>query len=110
MKKVIFVVFTLFLAGGVFGQESSTRPERIKIVKGGESVPVKTAAKLKLTPAQELENCQTQLDALTKKEAYIRSNPTELALAEENGWFIDAAIAKAQLEKRIGTLKLELKK
>lgn len=110
MKKVIFVVFTLFLGGGVFGQETGTSPERIKIVKGGESVPVKTAAKPKLTPAQELESCQTQLDALTKKEAYIRANPSELALAEENGWFIDAAIARAQLEKRIGELKLELKK
>ena len=110
MKKFIFIICTLFLTGNLFGQETQPRPERIKIVKGGESVPVKTVAKPKLTPAQELESCQTQLEALNKKEEYIRATPSELKLAEENGWFVDAAMTRAQLEKRIAELKLELKK
>lgn len=110
MKKVIFILCATLMTGSLFGQEGHPRPERIKIVKGGESIPVKSSAKPKLSPAQELESCETQLEALNNKEAYLRSNPAELKLAEENGWFTDAAITRAQLERRIDELKIELKK
>jgi len=110
MKKVIFITCAIFMTGSLFAQDGHPRPERIKIVKGGESLPVKSVAKPKHSPAQELESCETQLEGLNKKEEYIRSNPAELKLAEENGWFTDAAITRAQLESRIGELKSELKK
>lgn len=110
MKKVIFILCATLMTTSLFGQEGHPRSERIKIVKGGESIPVKSSTKPKQSPAQELESCEAQLEALNKKEAYIRSTPSELKVAEDNGWFIDSAITRAQLEKRIDELKIELKK
>lgn len=102
------------LTAGSYAQTTTTTTttERIKIVPAGEPAATdpKNIVKKVQTPAEELESCETQLDALIKKEAYIRSNPEELKLAEENGWFTDAAITKATLEKRINELKIQLKK
>lgn len=115
MIKLFSSAFIFFLAVGGFAQEGSPTPERIKLVKAGESAPTllkksPEVAKPALTPEQELVSCETQLAALIKKEEIIRSNPDELKLAEANGWFIDAAITKAVLEKRIEALKIQLKK
>ena len=92
-----------------FNQEGEKKAERVKLVKGGESMPSTTEKAIK-TPEQELKSCENQLDALNKKEAYLRSNPAEMKVAEDNGWFKDAAQTRATLEARIKELKLALNK
>lgn len=92
-----------------FNQEGEKKAERVKLVKGGESMPSATEKTAK-TPEQELKSCENQLDALNKKEAYLRSNPAEMKVAEDNGWFKDAAQTRATLEARIKELKLALNK
>ena len=92
-----------------FNQEGEKKAERVKLVKGGESMPSTTEKTVK-TPEQELKSCENQLDALNKKEAYLRSNPAEMKVAEDNGWFKDAAQTRATLEARIKELKLALNK
>ena len=114
MKKILITTLVLGFCFVGFSQEVEKvdkKPERIKVVKGGESVPVDATKDVnsKITPQKELANCKNTLEAIDKKEAHIRSNPTELALANENGWFTDAEKARATLNKRIKELKLELK-
>lgn len=100
------------LAG--FSQEAEKvekKTERIKVVKGGEPAPTALKKEEKeLTPEEELASCKAQLEALNKKEAFLRSNPPNKEEAEKNGWFKDAAKTRATLEKRIKELNLELKK
>lgn len=93
-------------------KKEDKKVERIKVVKGGESKPVSTekTTKVVLSPEEELKSCEAQLDALNKKETYLRSNPEQLKVAEENGWFADAEKTRAVLTKRINELKSELKK
>ncbi|NOQ71415.1 MAG: hypothetical protein GQ574_05415 [Crocinitomix sp.] len=115
MKKIILAGLVLGLSFGSFSQEvekTNQKPERIKLVTGGESKSTVTTTEVKKTqtPAQELESCETQLSALNKKEVYIRGNAEELKLANENGWFKNAEKTRAVLVKRIAELKLELKK
>ncbi|MFT5820236.1 MAG: hypothetical protein ACI8ZM_001475 [Crocinitomix sp.] len=113
MKKIILAGLVLGLSFGSFSQEvekTDQKPERIKLVKGGEPKASVITKEVKQTPSQELESCETQLMALSKKEEYIRGNAEELKLANENGWFKDADKTRAILVKRIAALKLELKK
>lgn len=114
MKKIILSAIAIGFCFISFAQEAEKvdkKPERIKVVKGGESTPYQAekSVKKEQTPEKELKNAEYLLEALIKKEAFIRNNPEELKLANENGWFADAEITKAKLEKRIGELKLELK-
>ena len=110
MKKIIIAILAIGFSYTSFSQQADKvdkKPERIKVVKGGESTPVEM--KKKLTPKRELQNCENTLVALDKKEVVIRNNPAELKLANENGWFTDADKTRATLNKRIKELKLELK-
>lgn len=109
MKKIIFLLIMGSVSLYGFNQEGEKKAERVKLVKGGESMPSTTEKTVK-TPEQELKSCENQLEALNKKEAYLRSNPTEMKVAEENGWFKDAAQTRATLEARIKELKLALNK
>lgn len=109
MKKIIFLLIMSSVSLYGFNQEGEKKAERVKLVKGGESMPSTTEKTVK-TPEQELKSCENQLEALNKKEAYLRSNPTEMKVAEENGWFKDAAQTRATLEARIKELKLALNK
>ena len=115
MKKIIISVFAIGFCFVSFSQEAEKvdkKPERVTIVKGGESVsnPSSSATKKEITPAKELANAENLLNAINKKEVYIRNNPEELKLANENGWFEKTAVTKAKLQKRIKELKLELVK
>ncbi len=109
MKKIIFLLIIGSVSLNGFNQEGEKKTERVKLVKGGESMP-SNVEKTEKTPEQELKNCEIQLAALNKKEAYLRSNPAEMKVAEENGWFKDAAQTRATLETRIKELKLALNK
>jgi hypothetical protein len=109
MKKIIFLLVMGSASLYGFNQEGEKKAERVKLVKGGESMPSTTEKTVK-TPEQELKSCENQLEALNKKETYLRSNPAEMKVAEENGWFKDAAQTRATLEARIKELKLALNK
>lgn len=109
MIKIIFLLIMGLVSSHGFSQEGEKKTERIKLVKGGESMP-SAAVKTEKTPEQELKSCENQLEALNKKDAYLRSNPAEMKVAEENGWFKDAALTRTTLEARIKELKLALNK
>ncbi|MDA7803288.1 hypothetical protein N8987_01765 [Crocinitomix sp.] len=113
MKKLlILLILTTGLTG--FSQETKAtekKPERMKVVKGGEPEKVQaTNTTKKLSPEEELKSCEAQLEAINKKEAYLNSHPKDLKVAKEHGWFKDAEKNKAILTKRINELKIELKK
>jgi hypothetical protein len=109
MKKIVFLLVMGSVSLYGFNQEGEKKAERVKLVKGGESMPSATEKSVK-TPEQELKSCENQLEALNKKEAYLLSNPAEMKVAEENGWFKDATQTRAALEARIKELKLALNK
>ena len=114
MKKLlIFLIAVTGLTTG-YTQETKTsekKPERMKIVNGGEQENVESSDPVKKqTPEEELKSCEAQLEAINKKEAYLKENPEALKVAKENGWFEDAQKTKTILIKRINELKIELKK
>lgn len=54
---------------------------------------------------QELKAKKDLLTSLDKKEQWIRSNPDELKIAQENGWFKKAEQTRAEVRKRIKELE-----
>jgi len=54
---------------------------------------------------QELQSKRGLLTSLDKKEAWIRSNPEELAIATENGWFTNAEKTRKEIRQRIKELE-----
>lgn len=116
MKKIfILAIAFIGLSGVSFAQEKTEKkPERIKLVKNGQSSSVKTndvkqPVKKELSPAEEISRCEATLKALDQKEAWLRSNPNELEIALENNWFKNANETRATLNARIKELKAELK-
>ena len=110
MKKIFVLVFAISFSAFGFSQEeekAEKKPERITIIKGGESKPVEnnTTVKKILSPEEELASCEAQLEAINKKEAYLKNNEESYKTALENGWFKDADKNKAILIKRIKALK-----
>ncbi len=61
----------------------------------------------RLTEAErkELQAKRDLLNALDKKEAWIRSNPEEMKKAQEAGWFKNAEKTRAEVRKRIKQLE-----
>jgi hypothetical protein len=112
MKKrtILLMLLSFSLAGN--SQEAvktEKKTERITLVNGGESSQT-VEKREKLTPEQQIANCKKQLAALDKKEAFIRSNPEELKIANETNWFENADKARMSIEKKMQELKLQLKK
>lgn len=100
MKKV--AILALIFGGFVFNgysQENNKKPERIKLY------PSTHTSETKLTPEQEIQECEQHLEALDAKEAWIKENPEELKIANENGWFANADQTRVQLKARIKELK-----
>lgn len=97
MKKTI-LVGALILGAAFSGsaQEKKTENQPMKLV------PIETS---KISPEEEIKNCQSQIEALDKKEAWIRSNPEELKIANETNWFVNADKTRDDLRKRISELK-----
>lgn len=97
MKKTILVgalIFTAAISGSA--QEKNNQNQPMKII---------SVEKKQVTPEQEIKNCQSQIDALDKKEAWIRSNPEEMKIANETNWFVNADKTRDDLRKRISELK-----
>jgi len=102
MKKVI-ISLSLILGSGILGYaQETTTPSKMRIYRMENTTP---AVKTELSKEEEIQNCKNHLEALDKKEAWIRSNPEELKLANENGWFDQAAATRATLLARIKELE-----
>ena len=96
----------VFLGSSVLGhaQENETnKSERIKLYPI-EKTNANTENKV-LTPEIEILQCEEHIEALSVKEAWIRSNPEELKEATENGWFVNANETRQKLNARIKELK-----
>lgn len=96
MKRLF--ITTLLLGSFVFGysQQGVTNQKNKSTEVNG-----------RLTDAEkkELQAKKSHLAALDKKEAWIRSNPEELKLAQEQGWFKNAEKTRVELRKRIKELE-----
>ncbi len=97
MKKTL-LIGVLMLTAAISGQaqEKKNQNQPMKLV------PIETN---NITPEQEIKNCQSQIEAIDKKEAWIRSNPEELKTANETNWFENADKTREDLRKRIAELK-----
>lgn len=105
MKKLFFTL-TLFVTSSIisFGQEQNNQQQSpLKIYKMEPSANTQTTTTL--TKEQEIQACKDHLNALDIKEAYIRSNPEEMKIALETGWFEKAAETRAKLQARIKELE-----
>ncbi|UKN02504.1 hypothetical protein K6119_03085 [Paracrocinitomix mangrovi] len=100
MKKLFLSVFVVLGASlGAVAQETPNKPERIKLYPSSHST------NNELTPQEEIIKCEQHLEALDQKEAAIKSNPEELKIAQENGWFENAEKTRKELKARIEELK-----
>ena len=64
-----------------------------------------------LTPKdqQKLTALKSHLNALDSKEAWLRSDPKELEIANKNGWFTNAARVRKELKADINILENKTK-
>lgn len=58
---------------------------------------------------QKLIAYRSLLDALDSKEAWIRSNPEELKMANEQGWFINADNTRKDVLRKIALIENKTK-
>lgn len=58
---------------------------------------------------QKLPAYKSHLKALDTKEAWIRSNPEELKMANENGWFVNADKTRKELLAKIALIENKTK-
>lgn len=103
MKKSIFTL-TFLAAVGIsgFAQPTGAQVSPMRIYRmETATTPVE---KTELTKEEEIQQCKDLLEALDVKEAWLRSNPEELKVAQEEGWFEDAAITRARLQARLKEL------
>ncbi|MBI3135135.1 MAG: hypothetical protein HYZ14_10725 [Bacteroidetes bacterium] len=104
MKRLILSTSFLLGVGMMsFAQQNGTQVSPMKIYR--METTSNPEQKAELTKEQEIEQCKNLLNALDVKEAWIRSNPEELKVATESGWFEDAAATRAQLQARIKELE-----
>ncbi len=103
MKKSIFTLTFLTVVGiSGFAQPTETTVSPMRIYRMEKTTaPVE---KTELTKEQEIQQCKEHLDALDKKEAWLLANPEELKIAQEAGWFEDAAVTRARLQARLKEL------
>jgi len=58
---------------------------------------------------QKLVSYKSLLEALDTKEAWIRSNPEELKLANKNGWFVNAEKTRKDILAKIALIENKTK-
>jgi len=102
MKRLILSVSFLLGIGMIgFSQQTESQVSPMVIYR----MPAESPEKSELTKEQEIEQCKNLLNALDTKEAWIRSNPEELKIATESGWFEDAAVTRARVHARLKELE-----
>ncbi len=97
MKKVlILVALVLSVSYNANAQQKQT-------------TPVKTEQVDNRTDAEKLAGYKDLLKALDTKEAWIRSNPEEVKIANEQGWFENAAKTRKDLKAKIAEIENKTK-
>jgi hypothetical protein len=105
-KKVIISLSLVLAAGYGFAQENGKPVSTLKMYRIEPATATTTKASgTTMTVEEEIQACKDHIAALDTKEAWIRSNPEELKMATENGWFEEAAATRAKLEARIKELE-----
>ncbi|MCG8575219.1 MAG: hypothetical protein MI810_10075 [Flavobacteriales bacterium] len=100
MKKIfVLVVLAAGISTNSWLQEKKKETKRITVVD------TRKQPKPAKSTSEELKSCKVQLEALDKKEATIRSNPEQLKVANENGWFKQAEESRKKLNARIKELE-----
>lgn len=109
MKKFILGISVFLLGNIAFSQENggTQKVERMKVykVERNTNQQQEPAAQKTMTTEEEIEYCQGVIEALEKKEAYLKSNPEENKIALEEGWYEKAEATKAEMRARIAELK-----
>ena len=104
MKRIILAASFLLVIGTTgFGQQNNTQVSPMKVYKMESTVAPEQ--KVEMTKEEEIAYCEGVINALDQKEAWIRSNPEELKLATENGWFVNANATREKMGARIIELK-----
>ena len=93
MKKVIIIA--AFIVGVSYTAEAQ-----------GQTNPTTTVEKVdNRTDEEKLLAYRTHLEALDTKEEWIRSNPEETKIANEQGWFVKAAQTRKELKAQIAEIE-----
>ena len=92
MKKVILLV--AFIVGVAYTADAQQKTT---------STPVEKVDNR--SDEEKLVAYKSHLDALDKKEEWIRSNPAETKIANEQGWFINAAQTRKELKAQIAEIE-----
>ncbi len=93
MKKVfILVALVLSISYSANAQQKNTAPAKTQQVDNR-------------TDAEKLKAYKYQLKAFDDKEARIRSNPEEMKIAKEQGWFEAVNKKRAELKAKIAEIE-----
>lgn len=110
MKKYTIIFALILFASTAFSQQKSTSGKRITEndlhkVEKKESSSTQAEAQSISFKSWTLSECESYLDALDTKEAKIKSDPEQFAIAKKEGWFIEAEKNRKQVKARIEELK-----
>jgi hypothetical protein len=92
MKKVILLV--AFIAGVAYTADAQLRTNTTPVEKVDNK-----------SDEEKLSAYKSLLGALDKKEAWIRSNPAETKIANEEGWFTNADATRKDLRAKIALIE-----
>ena len=93
MKKIIFIA--AFIVGVSYTAEAQPQKN-----------PTTTVEKVdNRSDEEKLLAYKSHLDALDTKEEWIRSNPEETKIANEQGWFVKAAQTRKELKAQIAEIE-----
>lgn len=117
MKKFILTGLVLagFTVSGSAQENNGQKPERIKLYKvespttTGSTTQSNQNGQKFASAEEEIQYCKGHIEALDKKEEWIRQNPEEHKIALENGWYENAEKQRTELRARIAELEKELK-
>jgi hypothetical protein len=96
MKKVILLL--AFIAGVAYTADAQLKKT---------STPVEKVDNR--SDEDQIRIYKSHLRALDKKEEYLKSNPDELKIANEEGWFLKAAETRKDLLTKIAKLEKKIK-
>jgi len=93
MKKVIIIAALILGVSYTAGAQQQSNP----------TTPVEKVDNR--TDEEKLLAYRSHLEALDTKEEWIRSNPEETQIANEQGWFVKAAKTRKELKASIAAIE-----
>ena len=109
MKKYTLIIALLLFATTAVAQQKNNKSKRItendlhKIEK--KETTSQKEVKSSNFNTWTIEECKNYLDALDQKEAKIKADPDQMAIAKKEGWFVEAEKNRKQVKARIEELK-----